>query len=128
MPAGRPTKYDPTKPDELRKWMAQGYSMTAAAGKMGVCHETVSNWARAHPEFLAALKEGHAARLGFWEDRGMSDEGAPAMTIFALKNASRVAAAHEWKNIDQVEHSGPDGAELVITYRDKLKAALGDDA
>ena len=70
MPAGRPTKYRPEFPDRVRAYLADGYSQTACAGKLGISHETFIVWKKEIPEFSEAIKEGEAASQSWWEDRG----------------------------------------------------------
>lgn len=52
MAAGRPTKYTETLGEEIIRWMADGYSLTAAAGKIGVSRQTVYAWAKEKPDFF----------------------------------------------------------------------------
>lgn len=111
MPAGRPSDYEPKFCDDIVSFMAQGYSMTAFAGDIGVCRDTISEWASKHPEFSAAIKRGKAARTKNLEGGLLSEELGPKVTarIFALKNA----APDEWR--DRHEVSGPDGGPIQVT-------------
>jgi hypothetical protein len=96
MPAGRPTLYDERYCDDVVAFMGQGYSKTAFAGSIGVCHDTVIEWAKQHPEFSEAVKRGQAARTQCLEKTLIAGETGPKVTahIFALKNAS----PEEWKD------------------------------
>lgn len=91
--------------------MGQGYSKTAFAGSIGVCLDTLLEWASIYPEFSLAVKEGQAARTGCLE-RGLLDGAqlGPQVTarIFALKNA----APDEWR--DRREVTGADGGPLQV--------------
>lgn len=111
MPAGRPTLYDPNYCAQVIEDMAQGYSMTAFAGKIGVCRDTLQEWAAVQPEFSAALKNGKSARTRFLETGLLGEEIGPRVTarIFALKNA----APDEWR--DRHEVSGPDGGPIQVS-------------
>lgn len=114
MPAGRPTLYDPDYCDALVAFMARGYSMTAFAGDIGVCRDTITEWAKVHPEFSSAVKRGQAARTKCLEETLIKGETGPKVTahIFALKNA----APEEWKDKVQQEHSGPDGGAIPVEW------------
>ena len=111
MPAGRPSLYDPKYCDEIVEDMAIGYSMTAFAGKIGVCRDTLQEWAAKEPEFSAALKAGKSIRTRFLETGFFTEENRAKVTsrIFALKNA----APDEWR--DRYEHTGADGGPIAVT-------------
>ena len=101
---GRPTKYDPAFCDDIVALMATGLSKTAWAGHIGVCHDTVIEWAKQHPEFSDAVKRGQAARTLKLEQDLLAGTEGPKVTsrIFALKNA----APGEWRDKVETEHSG----------------------
>jgi hypothetical protein len=103
-PIGRPSKYDPDFCDDIVKVMGTGLSKTAWAGSIGVCHDTVIEWAKVHPEFSDAVKRGQAARTLKLEQDLLSGTEGPRITsrIFALKNA----APNEWREKVETEHSG----------------------
>jgi hypothetical protein len=104
MPAGRPTLYDAKFCDEVEDFMAQGFSKMAAAGHIGVCYDTLTNWMEAHPEFFQAVRRGQAKRTIFLERDLIAAETGPKVTsrIFALKNA----APDEWKERQEIAHEG----------------------
>ena len=118
MPAGRPTTYDPAFCEQVEEFMGQGYSRMAAAGHLGVCYDTLTNWMAAHPEFFQAVKRGQAKRTVLLERGLLGAETGPQVTsrIFALKNA----APEEWK----------DKTESEVTHRfadmpdDELEAEI----
>ena len=110
MPAGRPSKYDPAMCEAVREFMSRGYSRMAAAGHIGVCYDTLTNWCEVHPEFFQAVKDGQAARARFLEDGLLAAETGPQVTsrIFALKNA----APQEWSDTVRQEHTGANGGPI----------------
>lgn len=124
MPAGRPTKYDPAYCERVIELMAEGRSKTAAAGVLGVCRDTLHEWANKHEEFSDAIKRAEALSAEWWETRGRElatgeGDGAPAMVIFGLKNRVR----YDWADRVQTEHSGPDGGPIQtadVTPRRRL--------
>lgn len=113
MPAGRPSLYEDRFCDEIVAFMKQGFSKTAFAGHIGVCHDTVIEWAKQHPQFSDAVKRGQAARTMNLEQGLLEGEIGPKVTarIFALKNA----APDEWR--DKIEHTGPDGGPLQVVVQ-----------
>ena len=111
----RPTLYDPKYCDDIVEFMGRGFSKTAFAGHIGVCHDTIVEWANVHTEFSLAVKRGKAARTTRLEETLIRGETGPKVTahIFALKNA----APEEWKEKTEQELSGSvriDKVERVI--------------
>lgn len=109
-PGGRPTEYDPAHCEALKDFMGQGYSLTAFAGSIGVCRDTLNEWTRRHPEFSDAVKVGKAKRTMKLEETLLLGETGPKVTahIFALKNAD----PEGWKDKQEHEHTGRDGGPI----------------
>ncbi|MEQ3625976.1 MAG: hypothetical protein ABNH26_08715 [Celeribacter sp.] len=104
----RPTKYQESFCEDVEATMREGFSKMAAAGRLGVCYNTVRAWMEEHPEFLQAVKRGEAARAEFLERGLLSAETGPQVTsrIFALKNA----APDEWRDKHDFDHTSRDGS------------------
>jgi hypothetical protein len=100
MGVGRPTKFKPAYCSEVIAAGQEGLSLTAFAGSIGVCRDTVNEWTREHPEFSDAVKVHQAKRTEYLERTLLSSEQGPKVTarIFALKNAD----PENWK--DKHEH------------------------
>lgn len=113
-PRGRPTVYDPAYCDALEAFMAQGFSFTAFAGSIGVCRNTLDNWAKEHPDFLGARNRAKARRGLHWEKAALAvakDGGGPGaaqIIAFGLKNMGD----GEWADVQKQELSGPGGAPI----------------
>jgi hypothetical protein len=101
---GRPTKYRSAYCDEVIAAGQEGLSLTAFAGIIGVCRDTISEWVNTHPDFSVACKKAAAKRVEYLERTLLSADVGPRVTarIFALKNA----APAEWKDKHEIEHSG----------------------
>lgn len=101
----RPSGYSPLYCDQAVAFMADGYSLTAFAGQIGVSRQTIYNWAERHPEFLDAVKRGEAASQLWWERRNREfakdGEGNATAIIFGLKNR----AAEDWRDKHEVDHN-----------------------
>lgn len=113
---GRPTKYDPKFCDAVEAFMAEGFSLTAFAGDLGVSRATIDNWMKEFPEFLEAVSRSKAKRLAFWErtainvaSKGTGGPGAATVIVFGLKNMG----GDEWKDKQEVEHTGTMGVTYV---------------
>lgn len=102
----RPTKYDPAYCGEAIEFLADGYSIAAFAGKIGVTRSTVYEWIDQHPEFSDAIKIGQAKAVLWWEkvnrSFALTGEGNATAIVFGLKNR----AADEWRDKVETEHSG----------------------
>lgn len=119
-PVGRPTKYEERFCDELVADMADGFSVSAFAGKIGVSRSTINEWAGEHSEFSEALDVGKAQRLRFWEQtainvaaKGTGGPGAASVITFGLKNMG----GDEWADTTKHEHSGPGGTPMQSVTR-----------
>lgn len=127
MPAGRPSKYSPAYVDEVIEFCGQGYSLTAFAGEIGVCRDTITAWCDENPEFSLAVKHAKAKRARWWEDRArtVASEGGPGgqatMVIFGLKNH----APDDYQDITKQQVTGADGKDLIPAEPDRTKLALG---
>ena len=115
MTAGRPSKYDPAYCADIVETCAQGYSITGFAGKIGVDRDTITEWAKVHPDFSLAVKRAKAAATyGIESDangirkRG-GGPGAATMAIFQLKNF----AGDEYVDKAEVKNTG-DPANPVV--------------
>ena len=120
MPGGRPSKYNEAYCEEVVNYMADGFSLTAFAGEIGVCRDTITEWCNVHPEFSLAVKRGKAKCAQWWENAarnsmsgGFAGKGAATITIFGLKNM----APDDWADKQQLEHGGANGGPIVTEIR-----------
>lgn len=116
MSAGRPTDFKPAMGEEILALMAQGFSLAAAAADLGVHRQRVYEWMDRHPEFADTVKLAQVKRQRFLEQRLLTADVGPVVTatIFALKNA----AAADWREKQEVQHTGPDGGAIPFTLSD----------
>ena len=111
MPAGRPSKYDPSYCQKVIEVMGEGLSLTAFAGCIGVDRSTIDEWRKSYPEFSLACTRGMAKRTETLE-RGLLDPGMPGPAVNARRFALANAAPEEWREKQQLEHTGANGAAL----------------
>ncbi|MBP6913432.1 MAG: hypothetical protein KBC00_02375 [Candidatus Levybacteria bacterium] len=88
---GRPSKYDIKFCDISQRFMGEGYSKEALAGKLGISRDTLYQWCKTYPEFSDAIKKGESASLYFWEKIlhdsaiGKKPQANPTALIFIMK-------------------------------------------
>lgn len=114
---GAPNKYDKTRNDEIIELMSEGASIVEVAGLLGVSRGTVYNWmdenhASFQPEFLDTIKIGLTKSQVWWEEKGRKNldntKFNPTLWIMNMTNRFR----QDWKNRNQLEHTGSDDAPL----------------
>jgi transposase len=110
MKVGRPTKYDPAYCDVAIEYLADGYSVTALAGHIGVARSTVFKWADENPIFSDALRTGQAKAAMWWEetlrDVARNGQGNASAAIFGVKNRS----SENWKDKQEHDLTSSDGS------------------
>lgn len=107
MPAGRPSDYREEYCEKAIEVLEKGYSLTVLAGELDTSRQTIDAWMKAHPAFLDAVRRGRAKGAKVWEDRlaassSTKDAGNATSVAFGLKNL----AADDWKDRQEIEHSG----------------------
>jgi transcriptional regulator with XRE-family HTH domain len=128
MPAGRPSKYDPAYCDQVEEAMAEGYSLTAFAGKIDVSRSTINEWMENHPEFSEAVSRAKAKRLLKWEEIGLGvarnggGTGSATVVVFGLKNMG----GDEWADVQRSEITGKDGAPIRTESQVDLSGLTAD--
>ena len=109
---GRPTKYHSDYAEQVYDFMSHGYTLTAFAGSIGVNRSTLDNWMSLFPPFSEAVTRARAARLYYWERQiiGVAETGGSGqqgtIAMFGVKNASANMGAEEWRDKQEVAHSG----------------------
>lgn len=118
MPAGRPTGYDPEYCNKVIEWGKLGKSRTWIACELGICKQTLYNWAENNTEFLDALTLAKQFEQRHWEDLG---EKYLTTQNFSQNCWSRNMAARfpeEWRESKNVDHSGK--VSLVGSILDEI--------
>lgn len=78
---GRPSVYHVHRCDQVVAIMRDGFTMTAAAGAMGVSRVTLYRWAEAYPDFCYALGVAKALRVLRWERELLSTTDATRVRV-----------------------------------------------
>lgn len=106
---GAPSLYKPAYCQQIIQYLAEGHTIKAFAGHIGVGLRTVYDWIKQHDEFADAHEIGEAKSLGFWEDKliaaakGDNKDAAPSVLIFGVKNRG----SEYWRDVHKIEHGKP---------------------
>lgn len=128
-PVGRPSLYRPEYCEAVESFMADGFSLTAFGGSIGVTRATLHEWKREHPEFFDAISRGKSKQLLWWERAaqnvasGNGGPGASSMVMFCLRNID----SDEWKDTREIRQAGNDGGPVrnitaTMTAREAVEA------
>jgi hypothetical protein len=112
--AGRPTKLTPAVHQRILQALRQGATHAHAAAYAGVAERSFYNWRDENVQFLQAVSQAEA-------------EGALVQLVHINKAATDDWRAAAWilehrfphaygRTVQQLEHSGPGGQEIRITY------------
>lgn len=150
-PGGRPTLYRPeycqdiveffhdrlvayeNRPEALQDPDRSGHrphiwfpTFARYAVKLGVCEDTLKEWAKVHPEFSAAKKEAKAIQHSILVQCGMEGEFENSVAIFTMKNimkwTDKTNVQVEKKETPEIPTGKLEGEELA-TYK-RLRAKL----
>lgn len=135
MPAGRPSKYDPSFCAIVIAAGEEGKTLAGMAEALDVDRETLNNWRNAHPEFSRAVKRGLQKSQAWWEEQGRiatfgAVDGFNATSyIFQMKNRFR----EDWNDTVKqevnanVKHEG-EGLTLLLAHLDAVSSRAAGGA
>lgn len=126
---GPPSSFKQAYCEEIVKYLAEGHTIAAFAGHIGVGLRTVYDWLKRHPEFADAHEIAKLKSLAFWEDRLLDaskgdTKAAPAVLIFGLKNRG----PEHWRDVQSLEHTGKDGGAVAHKVEITFVEAGSDSA
>lgn len=125
---GRPSKYDPSYCEEVIAYMAQGYSLAAFAGKIGVARSRINDWMEAHEDFREAVSQAKGQRLVYWEQSALrvaqkgGGPGTATIIMFGLKNMG----GEDWAAPDRTEAKVDLNAKVDAKVEVSTDAAFGE--
>lgn len=151
---GRPTKYDPALNESVEKFCKLGATDKELADFLNVNEDTVHEWKKVHPEFSESIKKGkeiadanvadrlYQRAIGFEHDDVElkvvaigNNQGSEVQEIkvrkiyppdttagiFWLKNRK----PKQWREKQEVEHSGEISGKHEVVFKDMSKPAKG---
>jgi len=104
--------------------VANGESKAEVAAKLGICRDTMHEWAKRHPEFSDAIKKGEHLSEAWWCKLGRKGAAGeadinPTVWIFNMKNR------FGWRDKQDVTTDGgklPHGPMEVVIVRSTEQA------
>ena len=123
MPAGRPSKYDPSFCEKVEELGALGKSRIWIATELGVIDETLREWAKVHPEFSVSLTRAKQLEQRWWEDKGQDSLEASVFNggMWAKNMAARFK---EWRETQDINHGVQDNLADLLTSLDGKHARI----
>jgi len=112
---GRPSKYDPAFCEKVVECGRQGMGRAEIASELDITRNTLAAWESEHPEFLSATTRASEHSAAWWARKGrlgIDDRNFNA-NAYSLQVRNRFPG--EWRDKQQVEHSGVDGKPIELT-------------
>lgn len=118
MPAGRPTKYDPSFCEKVIKWGKDGKSRTWIASELDITRETLYVWMKTYQDFSDALSRAKSHEQRWWEDKGQEGLDAERFNggVWARNMAARFP--QEWREARDVNHGVQDSLADLLNELD----------
>ena len=120
----KPIPYDADTAEDICKRIASGKSLVKVCGEVGVSYDIVLKWLRENNDFAVSYARAREDQADFHADAIIDiadteeDPNKARVRIDARKWAA--SKLRPVKYGDKIEHTGPNGAELVtkveITY------------
>lgn len=125
--AGRPSGYRPEYCAKIIESGKRGMTLSAFAGSVGSCRETLLNWSKKFPEFALARQHAEAAAAYYWEEKlctlANTGRGSAAAIIFALKNR----VPDEWREQLTQKYEGSKEQPIVLTLDPQVLQRISTD-
>lgn len=121
---GRPTKYDPAYCEMVVEWGRQGKSREWIGATLMVLPETMTEWAKAHPDFSDAITLAKHLELKWWEDAGQDNMTATGFSASAWSRSMAARFPTKWREKTQVDHGISDGLAALLGDLDGNSASL----
>lgn len=113
MPAGRPTKYDPSYCDRVVEFGEEGMSVVEMASELGVSRNTLeTTWTLAHPEFLEAMGIARDRSQAWWEKQGRIHLTADKFQASLYSRSMAARFPRDWREVKGTELTGADGGPI----------------
>lgn len=110
MPAGAPSKYDPSFCDVVIEFGKQGKSVTYMAALLDVAKSTIYEWEKVYPEFSDALTRARQWAQVWWEDHGQIGMTADKFNAAVWSRSMAARFPDDWREVKARDHTSSDGS------------------
>lgn len=114
MPAGRPSKYDPSYCDVVVELGKEGKSLAQMCAHFDVTRQTIDNWAEQHPEFLEALNRARVHMQAKLEEMGFAGLTNKEFNAAVWKKTMEARFRDDYTERKEVDHKG----QMVMIAQD----------
>lgn len=106
MPAGRPSKYDPSYCEVVVELGKEGKSIAQMCAHFDISRQTIDNWAEQHPDFLEALSRAKAHMQAKLEELGFSGLHSKDFNAQVWKTTMQARFRDDYTERKEVDHKG----------------------
>lgn len=112
MPAGRPSKYNPSFCERVIELGREGKSPAAIAASLGVLRETLYDWSERHPEFSTAMKQAKVFEQLWWEEAGQNALFADKFQAQVWRTSMQARFRNDYTEQQVTTLQGPNGGPI----------------
>ena len=112
MPAGRPSKYDPSFCDLVIEWGAEGKSVAWMAANLDVSKDTIYQWVKDYPEFSDSLTRARTKAQAYWEDAGQNGMTSKEFNASIWSRSMAARFPEDWREKSETAVTGAGGGPL----------------
>ena len=111
---GRPSKYTPKCCEEVLELGSQGATIAQISAHFGVGRQSIFDWAKANPEFSAALERCFELSQTWWELYGRSGQSNPGFNALVWKKTMEARFRNDYTERRENVLTGPNGEPIKI--------------
>lgn len=106
MPAGRPSKYDPSYCEEVVELGKEGKSLAQMCAHFDIARSTIDQWAEDNPEFSEALSRAKVHMQAKLEEMGFSGLANREFNAAVWKTTMQARFREDYTERREVDHKG----------------------
>ncbi len=114
MPAGRPSKYDPSYCEEVVELGKEGKSLAQMCSHFDIARSTIDQWAEDNPEFSEALSRAKAHMQAKLEEMGFTGLADKNFNAAVWKTTMMARFRDDYTERKEVENRG----QVVVISQD----------
>jgi uncharacterized protein YcaQ len=112
---GRPPDYRPEFCDRIIELGKLGYSQARMAADLDVCKQTITDWAKRHPQFSDALRRARTHSQCWWETKAQGGIENREFNAAIWNSSVKSMFREDYTDRTVNEMVGKDGEELKLS-------------